>query len=222
MLFEHQFALSLKKQEYPFLPTESDMLRHANYDMNFDMLRKTLVWMRTSLRTSSTPSQKKSNTSDYSAALKAVMQRIQNDLRDISLTNDAQHTRYVEFVRRVVSLVKSHTTEIFQIPPFFYQVSKEYSPPVQDPHLQVDSIKSYGLRLNEGDSPAMPQLFYYMYNNFKQALLHGRLGHETRILAKGMKDDAILGFTLGKMLPVILSASVMKPEAFVLFDTFPR
>ncbi|CRK32414.1 hypothetical protein BN1708_016103 [Verticillium longisporum] len=32
-----------------------------------------------------------------------------------------------------------------------------------------------------------------MYNNFKQALLHGRLGHETRILAKGMKDDAILG-----------------------------
>ncbi|CRK11878.1 hypothetical protein BN1708_002318 [Verticillium longisporum] len=220
MLFEHQFALSLKKQEYPFLPTESDMLRHANYDMNFDMLRKTLVWMRTSLRTSSTPSQKKSNTSDYSAALKAVMQRIQNDLRDISLTNDAQHTRYVEFVRRVVSLVKSHTTEIFQIPPFFYQVSKEYSPPVQDPHLQVDSIKSYGLRLNEGDSPAMPQLFYYMYNNFKQALLHGRLGHETRILAKGMKDDAILGFTLGKMLPVILSASVMKPEAFVLFDTY--
>ncbi|KAF3348045.1 Putative lipoate-protein ligase A [Verticillium dahliae VDG2] len=220
MLFEHQFALSLKKLKYPFLPAESDMLRHANYDMNCDMLRKTLVWMRTSLRTSSTPLQKKSNTSDYAAALKAVMQRIQNDLHDVSLTNDAQHTRYVQFVRRVVSLVKSHTTEIFQIPPFFYQVSKEYSPPVQDPHLQVDSIKSYGLRLNEGDSPAMPQLFYYMYNNFKQALLHGRLGHETRILAKGMKDDAILGFTLGTMLPVVLSASVMKPEAFVLFDTY--
>ncbi|KAL9944402.1 hypothetical protein ACHAQF_008028 [Verticillium nonalfalfae] len=220
MLFEHQFALSLKKLKYPFLPTESDMLRHANYDMNCDMLRKTLMWMRTSLRISSTPSQKKSNTSDYSAALKAVMQRIQNDLHEFSVTNDGQHTRYVQFVRRVVSLVKSHTTEIFQIPPFFYQVSKEYSPPVQDPHLQVDSIKSYGLRLNEGDSPAMPQLFYYMYNNFKQALLHGRLGHETRILAKGMKDDAILGFILGKMLPVILSASVMKPEAFVLFDTY--
>ncbi|RNJ56172.1 hypothetical protein D7B24_007655 [Verticillium nonalfalfae] len=178
------------------------------------------VLQLTSLRISSTPSQKKSNTSDYSAALKAVMQRIQNDLHEFSVTNDGQHTRYVQFVRRVVSLVKSHTTEIFQIPPFFYQVSKEYSPPVQDPHLQVDSIKSYGLRLNEGDSPAMPQLFYYMYNNFKQALLHGRLGHETRILAKGMKDDAILGFILGKMLPVILSASVMKPEAFVLFDTY--
>ncbi|KAM0277987.1 hypothetical protein ACHAQH_005441 [Verticillium albo-atrum] len=220
MTFEYRFALCLQKHGYPFVPVESGIMRHASYEVNCDMLRKTLVWMRASLRTSSTPSIKKANASDYSTALKGVMQQMQNDLHNFLITNKTQHPRYVDFVRRAVSLVKSHATEIFQVPAFFYQVSKEYSPPVQDPQLQIDSIKSYGIRLSEGDPPVLPQLFYYLYNNFKQALLHGKLRHETRMLAKGMGEDAIFGFILGIMLPVVLSVSVIKPEAFILFDTY--
>ncbi|KAM0328466.1 hypothetical protein ACHAQA_004873 [Verticillium albo-atrum] len=163
---------------------------------------------------------RKNTMPEFSAALKGAMQQMQKDLHEVAMSDVSQHASYVDFVRRAVSLIKSHASEICQIPAFFYQVSKEYSPPVQDPQLQVASINSYGIRLSEGDARAPPELFYYLYNNLKQALLHGKLGHEARILAKGMKEDSVLGFVLGKMLPVVLLTSVSKPEAFVLFDVY--
>lgn len=174
--------------------------------------------MRRSLR-SVLPAERKKMTADFSTALQAAMQSVQNDLRTLASTGQ-HHEAYVSFVRRVISIIRAHGGDMCKIPDFFYEVSKEYSPPVQDPQLQVASIESYGIRLAENDQRATPQLFFYMYNNFKQALLNGKLGYEVGMLREGMRTDAILGFSLGKMLPAIFRAAATRQTAFVIFDVF--
>lgn len=162
---------------------------------------------------------KKRSVAEYSEALRATMKQMEMDLL-ANVADDSEHPAYVSFVRHIVSLIKSHGAGICAVPPFFYQVSRAYSPPAQDPQLQVAQIRSYGIRLAEGDSRIAPQLFSFLHNNFKQALLHGRLGKEVLMLQKGFKSNAILAFTLSKMLPAIIKASLSKPEIFVMFDVF--
>lgn len=144
---------------------------------------------------------------------------MRDDLRTLEASGDG-HAAYVSFVRRIISLIRAHGGDISTIPNFFYEVSKEYSPPLQDPQLQAASIESYGIRLLEGDAKAAPQLFFYLYNNFKQALHNGKLGHEVAMLREGMKADAVLAFSLGKMIPAILQAATTKHEMFIMLDVF--
>lgn len=177
-----------------------------------------LNWMRRSLQGTSV-AERKLHLSAFSSALRATMKQIEGDL--LSSSVDAlEHPAYVNFVRRIISLIKSHGAGICAVTGFFYKISREYAPPAQDPQLQVAQIRSYGIRLEEGDSRIAPQLFSFLYHNFKQALLNDKLGNEVLMLQKGMRSNAILAFILGKMLPAILLATLSKAAIFVMLDVF--
>jgi len=147
------------------------------------------------------------------------MDQIKFDLKAISM-DAADHPIYVVFIRDIVSLIRSHCTGMCTIDEFFYQINKEYSPSLQDPQLHVAGIISYGLRLGEGDARVVPQLFYYLYNNFKVALINNKLGNEARMLRKGMKNNQILGFVFSKMLPAVATAAVRVRGAFTVLDVY--
>lgn len=174
--------------------------------------------MRRSLRQASSSDQK-ALASNFSVALKTVMEQIKFDLKVASL-DPVDHLGYVAFIRDIISLIRSHGTDICAIDEFFYQMNKEYSPSIQDPQLHVAGIVSYGLRLGEGDTRVVPQLFYYLYNNFKVALINNKLGGEARMLRKGMKNGEVLGFVLSKMLPAIITAATRVAGAYTLLDIY--
>ena len=107
------------------------------------------------------------------------MRSLKKDLKTLC-GNAREHGPHVAFAREIIGLVRTHMSGICGIDDFFLQISPEYSPPADDPRLQVAGMVSYGLRLDEGDSRAVNELFYYLLNSFKKALSEGRLGDEAR------------------------------------------
>ena len=157
--------------------------------------------------------------SAFSTTLQTVMDQMKSDLRVVAL-DPTEHPSYVTFVRDIISLFRSHCTEICTVDDFFFNISKEYSPSLQDPRLHVAGIIAYGLRLGEGEAQVVLQLFYYVFNNFKNALINDKLEDETRMLRRGMSNDYILGFVMGKMVPAIARAAVRVRGVFPLLDVY--
>ncbi|KAL7802436.1 Mus7/MMS22 family domain-containing protein [Trichoderma aethiopicum] len=157
---------------------------------------------------------------EYSRTLKLAMRQMRNDL-SVTYENTLQHRQYVEFVQGVISSIKAHGSDICTIDSFFLQSSKEYyHPPIQDPHLQIAGMLSYGIRIEEGDPRAAHELFYLLFNNFKHALRKGHLAHDVHMLREGMKHKSILAFVLGKMLPAILRVSFQDASSHPLLDVY--
>lgn len=175
-------------------------------------------WMRQSLR-DAPPGRRRAILSPFTATLQTVMEQIKSDLRVVAL-DPVEHPSYVTFVRDIISIIRSHCTEICSVDEFFYQINKEYSPSLQDPGLHVAGIIAYGLRLGEGEAKVAPQLFYYLYNNFKVALINDKLDDEARILRRGMVNDHILGFVLRSIIPAVAKATVEASGVFPLLDVY--
>lgn len=147
------------------------------------------------------------------------MQQIKVDLKVLS-SNRVEHLAFVNFTRDLISLIKSHGSDICPVDDFFYQVSNEYSPPLQDPRLHVAGIVSYGIRLAEGDGKVVAQLFHYLLTNFKVSLAHNKLPDEADMLVEGMKNSGILSFVLGTMLPAVIQAATQVHNAYPILDVY--
>lgn len=172
--------------------------------------------MRQSLQTSDSAS-KKDLRAKFEKALNAVMHQMRIDVQTMAI-DPLEHPSYVKFVRNIISLIKAHGADICPVQKFFLEVSKEYSPPLQDPHLQAALIQSYGFKLAEGDSRISSTLFHFFLNNFKGALQRDRLPHEVILLKGALKHGAIMSFILGKMVPAVLHATLSSHEAYALLD----
>lgn len=176
--------------------------------------------MRTSLN-ESTAGLRRQLSTEFRKALDLVMGHMKMDLKTIS-RQTPEHSVYVQFVRDIVSAIRTHGAQICQIDEFFFQVSHEYSPSAQDPRLHIAGILSYGVRLNEGDGGVVSQLFYYLYSNFTTALANDKLGDEIGALWKGMRNAGILSFVLRTMLPAIIRATAMENKAFPILDVYSQ
>ncbi|EHK45546.1 hypothetical protein TRIATDRAFT_283213, partial [Trichoderma atroviride IMI 206040] len=120
--------------------------------------------------------------------LELAMRLMQHDL-SVMYTDASQHQNYVVFVQGIISSIRAHGSGLCMVDSFFLQVSKEYSPPIQDPHLQIASMLSYGILIEEGEEAgAAKQLFFLLLSNFKHALANGNPTNDARMLQKGMKD----------------------------------
>lgn len=152
--------------------------------------------------------------------LELAMRLMQHDL-GVMYTDASQHQNYVVFVQGIVSSIRAHGSDLCMVDSFFLQVSKEYSPPIQDPHLQIASMLSYGILIEEGEEArGAQQLFFLLLNNFKHALANGNPTDDARMLRKGMKHKSILAFVLGMMLPAIIRVSFTLSSCFPLLDVY--
>lgn len=145
------------------------------------------------------------------------MNQMRTDLGIIA--ESADHPNYVRFVRSIISLIATYGSDVCAVHQFFKEVSRQYSPPEEDPQLQVAVILSYGVRLAEGDTQTASRLFYVLLNYFKKGLQLGRLPREVLLLKAAMKDDAVAAFVV-KMLSAVLHATLSSVEAYALLDVF--
>lgn len=150
-------------------------------------------------------------------ALRFAMDRMKTDLKSMVL-NSPEHLAYVEFVRSIISLIRSQ--DLCPVDSFFYQISQEYSPSSQDPRLQTAGILSWGLKLEEGDSKAVSGLFYLLFPSFKIALASGELRNEANILKESMEHLHVFNFMLSTMLPAIIKTTSQVSHSWVLLDTY--
>ncbi|KAF4449305.1 Protein mms22 [Fusarium austroafricanum] len=217
--YENQFAEQLLRKQKEFVPEAvTGLAINPDYNTNRDLFEFTISWMRKSLRDAG-PALKKVIMSEHSKTLKLVMQQIIGDLRTMS-HDPSEHSSYVAFVRDIIALIRAHGSDICTIDKYFYQISKEYSPSIQDPQLQVAGMMSYGLRLNEGDTKVIHQVFFFLCNNFKISLKDDKLRDEVELLCRGMENTGILLFILGKMLPAIIRAAAVESSAFPMVDVY--
>ncbi|KAH0444620.1 mus7 mms22 family protein [Colletotrichum camelliae] len=220
--FENQLGQQMQRQGFPYVPNRTlGFVANPGYMSNRDFFEYAMKWMRQSLQTTNA-AEKKKELSNFSKALDNVMQQMRADLQVTAndSTNDStEHSTYVRFVRNIISLITTYGTDICQVPPFFREVSKAYSPPAEDPELQVAKILSYGLKLAEGNTGIASSLFYLLLNNFKKALQLGRLPQQVLLLKTAMQSDAVVAFTL-RMLSAVLHATKSSPEAYALLDVF--
>ncbi|KAF3765948.1 hypothetical protein M406DRAFT_255190, partial [Cryphonectria parasitica EP155] len=191
-----------------------------NYNSNRDLFACGVAYMRRELRQADM-AQRKALRAGYQRLLESVMQQMKSHIRSVKL-GSTEHQDYVSFIREIVGLIKSHGAEICTVDPFYYQFSAEYSPTKEDPQLHTAGILAYGLRLGEGETTAAPQLFYYLYNHFKSALANGQLDAERRIIESGMRDDNILSFVIGRMLPAIIQASSSALDIWPLLRVYSQ
>ncbi|KAM0245159.1 hypothetical protein ACHAQJ_010632, partial [Trichoderma viride] len=155
-----------------------------------------------------------------SKTLELVMKLMRNDL-GLMYMDTSQHQYYVVFVQGIISSIKAHASGLCTVDSFFLQVSREYSPPIQDPQLQIASMLSCGILIEEGEvARGAKQLFFLLLSNFKYALANGKLAGDARMLRKGMKHKRILAFVLGKMLPAIIRVSFTESSSFPLLDVY--
>ena len=217
--YENQFAEQLWKQKKDFVPEAVLGLSiNPDYNSNRDLFEFIISWMRKSLRDAG-PALKKVIMAEHSKTLKLVMEQIQRDLHTMC-SDVSEHPSYVAFVRNIIALIRAHGSEICKIDAYFYQITKEYSPSVQDPQLQVAGMMSYGLRLTEGDNKAVHEVFYFLCNNFKLSLKENKLRDAVLLLHKGMENQGILSFILGKMLPAIVRAAGTENYAFAMIEVY--
>ncbi|KAF5027043.1 hypothetical protein F66182_851 [Fusarium sp. NRRL 66182] len=217
--YENQFAEELRRQQKEFVPEAvMGLAINPDYNTNRDLFEFTISWMRKSLRDAG-PALRKVIMSEHSKTLKLVMQQIKGDLRMMA-HDTSEHPDYVEFIRDIIALIRAHGSDVCTVDDYFYQISKEYSPSVQDPQLQVAGMASYGLRLSEGDTKVMHQLFFFLFNNFKLSLKDDKLGDEVALLQKGMENLGIFSFILGKMLPAVIRAAFVESSAFPMVEVY--
>lgn len=219
--YESHLAEILKSLEVGFM--KGAVIRSGtvpDYNTNRDFFACGISYMRRELRQAEA-AQRKTLRAKYEKLLKTVMQQIKTDLKSFSL-NSTEHQHYISFVREIVGLIKSYGSDICTIDTFYYQVSAEYSPAKEDPQLHTAGILAYGLKLGEGEMTAIPQLFYYLYNHFKSSLANGQLDAECKTIENGMKDDNILAFVIGRMLPAIIRASSHSPDIWPLLGVYSQ
>jgi len=169
---------------------------------------------------------------EHAKTLQLAMSKMKEDLillRSHPLSpqdaNNREHQEYISFVRQIISLIRSHGVGICVVDPFFTTPSMDYSPPLQDPQLHTAGIVAYGVRLGERDfTTAVPQLFHYLFNNFKIALgsssggnmtttggggdNNNKLETECEILSRAMAaNEHVVRFMVEFMLPAIIYAS---------------
>nr|RBQ95015.1 hypothetical protein FVER53263_11346 [Fusarium verticillioides] len=217
--YENQLAEQLLRKQKEFVPDAVVGLAiNPDYNTNRDLFEFLITWMRKSLRDAG-PALKKVIMSEHSKTLKLVMQQMIVDLRTMS--HDAsEHSSYVFFVRDVIALIRAHGSDICAVDKYFYQISKEYSPSIQDPQLQVAGMMSYGLRLSEGDTKVIHQVFFFLSNNFKIALKDNKLQDEVELLCRGMENPGILSFILNKMLPAIVKTATVESSVFPMVEVY--
>jgi hypothetical protein len=218
--YENYLADVLQHNGLPFLEKATVAVGiPPDYNSNHDFFACAIHYMRKSLRESAPSVQSRQYRDEYSKTLQLVMRSMKEDL--VLLRPFAsEHGVYVDFVRQVISLIKSHGVGIRALDPFFTQPSADYSPPVQDPQLHTAGIVAYGIRLSEADVHAVPQLFYYLYNNFKIALGNDKLDQECRILGKAMRNAHVTSFMLQLMVPAIIQASAQAHDCWALLEVY--
>lgn len=191
-----------------------------DYNKNRDYFASGISYMRKEIRRADA-SKRKSLRAKYEKLLRSVMQQMKADIKLFKLCS-VEHQNYVSFVREIVGLIKSHGSDICTIDSFYYEVSAEYSPAKEDPQLHTAGLLAYGLKLGEGETTAIPQLFHYLHNHFKASLANGQLDAEHKIIQNGLKDDNILAFVVGRMLPAIIRASSQSPDIWPLLGVYSK
>lgn len=191
-----------------------------DYNASVDLFSCAIHYMRRKLRESESGQASSQLRGDYGKMMQQVMTRMKEDLALIR-PEAAEHAAYVDFVREIISMIKSHGVNICSVDPFFTQPGPDYSPPVQDPLMHAAGIMAYGVRLGERDVRAVSQLFHYLYNNFKIALGNGKLEQERSILAKAMSSETnILSFVLEHVLPAAILACQEVCEAWLFLEVY--
>ncbi|KAG6017044.1 hypothetical protein E4U43_002448 [Claviceps pusilla] len=191
-----------------------------DYNMTRDLFEYSVSSMRQSLRDAG-PTLHRTLSAEYSSALKAVMEQMKGDLKTTNqMLTATEHNEFVLFVQKIVSLIKTHASDMCAVDGYFYQISKEYSPPAQDPQLQVASIVSYGLKLQDGDTRSSRPLFYLLFNNAKFSMVNNTISEQVVMLLKSMANANIKNFILCKMLPAVINVAFAEPDAFPLLDIY--
>ncbi|KAK0673461.1 Mus7/MMS22 family-domain-containing protein [Cercophora samala] len=220
--YENYLAEVLKARGFPFLERIAVSVGSTpNYNANLDYFAAAIHHMRKTLREAGFQKSKE-HREEFSKILQLAMQKIKEDLAFLRLDNNQQeHERYISFVRQVISLIKSHGVGICTPDQFFTQPSLDYSPGLQDPQLHTAGIIAYGVRLGEKDATAVPQLFHYLWNNFKVAIGNNKLESETTILTRAMKDNPhVRSFMLEFMLPAVVQACCQESNSWVLLEVY--
>lgn len=219
--YENHLAEILKTLDMRFMKRVTTNLGAVpDYTKNRDFFSSGISYMRNDIRKAEVVV-RKSLRAKYEKVLRSVMQQMKTDIKSLIL-DSVEHRNYINFIRDIIGLIKSHGADICTVDPFYYQVSAEYSPAKEDPQLHTAGILAYGLRLGEGEVTAIPQLFHYLYNHFKSSLSTGRLEAESKIIENGMKDDNILAFVIGRMLPAITLASTQCPDIWPLLGVYSK
>ncbi|KAI0192711.1 Mus7/MMS22 family-domain-containing protein [Xylaria flabelliformis] len=217
LAFENRLAMSFKRIGEAYLQDATiEVGNTPDYSSNRDLFNYIIVSMRKALIRASS-SQKPQLQQTFSKALRFLMDRMKLDLKSMVL-NSPEHLNHVEFVRSIISLIRSQ--DLCPVDSFFYQITPEYSPSRQDPRLQTAGILSWGLKLEEGDSKAVSGLFYLLFPSFKIALANGELENEASILKDSMKHGQVFNFVLNTMLPAIIRTTAQVSEGWVLLCTY--
>ncbi|KAF5133708.1 Protein mms22 [Metarhizium anisopliae] len=217
--YEIELGKELRRRGNMFVPEAVlGISIQPDYNTNRDLLEYAISSMRKAVRDAG-PTLRAAMTTEYSAALKVMMDQIKDDLKNGTHTSN-EHDGYVVFIQGVISLVKTYGSDICAVDNYFCQISKEYSPSAEDPQLKVANLKSYGLRLQDGDARIGQSLFHLLFNNAKFSIFNGKLTEEVHMLGKGMSNSGVKTFIVSKMLPSIIHASFKENDAFPLLDIY--
>ncbi|PBP15589.1 Mus7/MMS22 family protein [Diplocarpon rosae] len=153
----------------------------------------------------------------FADILGKLMDSVQKFLESLEPGSDL-HTYHLKFARVVVADIRSYA-EFVKIPDFFLKSSSHFWPCYGDPAMFGAGLISYCLKLAQQSDRVSQQLFHYLFNGWKSAIVSTRLDSYTSCIRKGMKWWEFTKFMLAELLPAFIVTG-FKSSGWLLCSTF--
>ncbi|KAH8811650.1 Mus7/MMS22 family-domain-containing protein [Xylogone sp. PMI_703] len=154
----------------------------------------------------------------YSLMLKELMNTMKHYLREMIPSSDT-HIEYVGFVQSIIAHISSYASNIYPVPAFFTSYSTIYWPKQSDPSMYLPGLISYSLRLPQ-EQDAHSELFHYLYNGWKDAVIIGKQNEHRKHVQEAMKNPHFFGFMASEMMPAAISVALETELGWLICATY--
>ncbi|OWP02344.1 hypothetical protein B2J93_3132 [Marssonina coronariae] len=146
-----------------------------------------------------------------------LMDSIQHFLESLVPGSDL-HEYHLQVARVIIADIRSYA-EFVKIPDFFLKSSSHFWPYYGDPAMFGAGLISYCLKLAQQSDQVAQQLFHYLFNGWKSAIVSNRMGSYNSCIRRGMKWWEFTKFMLSELVPALLVTG-FKSSGWLICSTF--
>jgi len=116
--------------------------------------------------------------------------------------------------------IRTYANDLKPLTEFFMRSSSFYWPDQCDPRLVGAGLRSYYVRLRGNPKTTSSELFWYMLNDWKHAMISGTLAQHRNAVKSAMREQQFLDYMFREFLPAVLSVGAGIKGSWILCTTY--
>ncbi len=142
----------------------------------------------------------------FSDTLEEMMKLSQRYLEDMIPHSD-MHARYLEHIQAVIRDIRCYASDFRPLIEFFVRPSRHYWADQSDPGLVGSGLRSYAVRIHGNRKTTSFELFYYLFNDWKNAIVSGKMRAHQNAIRSAMRQEQFADYMFREFIPAVLFVS---------------